>query len=410
MRTFVVYSMIVAASALLPINPFVILLMTGMRSYAAYSLFVDLWLVAIIFFGWLYVSSERTVFGRTVCVLVALTLPALFVGELAYVYVRYVYADQFLGGVADIYQNDPKRVYALRPEASDRHVSVGNFEARYVIDDKGRKKIDQNGKRSRSVHVFGDSFTFGYGVSNEDTWLNIVQDQIGKEYHFYNYGVAGYGIEQMYWQIRTNLQEIDAGDIVILAPVSDDLERSLIGKTFVCGSLIRDRSQGAFPVMKDDEWTWVQREEKCNYFLDTLLANSSFPISFGSLYRKWQRAAHHDALLDNAERIFAEAERLVQRHGATFHLLFLATPGECAKGALDFDLSDLEAPYRSLLPYCPDQPGDADDLRFPFDGHWNKRGNQWAADAFLQEFDQFSSMTKAGGAERPRCGIGPVHG
>jgi hypothetical protein len=327
------------------------------------------------------------------------------------VYVRYVYAGELLGGSADIYRNDPERVYALRPGASDRHVSLGNFDARYVIDDKGRKKIDRNGDGFRSVHVFGDSFTFGYGVSNDETWLNIVHERVGEQYDLYNYGVAGYGIEQMYWQIRKNLQQIEAGDIVILAPVSEDLERSIIGRTYVCGGLIRDRSNGAFPAMKNGEWKWVEREKKCNYLLDTLLASSVFPVSFGSLYRTWRRAAHHDALLDNADRIFAAAERLVRQRGASFHLLFLATPDECSKSVFKFDISNLQTPYRSLLPYCPDRPGDAADLRFPFDGHWNKRGNQWAADAFLEELHQFPPPTsKAGGADRPRRAIGLVHG
>ena len=406
MRNFVLYSLIIAASALVPINPVVIFLLTGLRSYAAYSLFVDFWLVLIIICGWLYLRSERILFGGAVCVLVALTIPALFVGELAYVYLRYVHAGELLGSSADIYRTDPELVYALKPDASERHVSLGNFDVRYVIDEKGRKKIEQNSEGFRAVHVFGNSFAFGYGVSNEDTWLNIVHERVGEQYDFYNYGVAGYSIEQMYWQIRKNREEIQPGDIVIMAPVSEDLERSFIGKTYVCGGLIRDRSEGFFPVLRNGEWTWVPLQEECNYFLDTLLGNSMFPISFGSLYRRWRSTVQHDALLDNAERILAEAERLVRQRGASFHLLFLATPDECEKGAFKFDISGLETPYRSLLRYCPDRPGEAVELRFPFDGHWNQRGNRWAADAFLQELDQFPAPTsEADDADGGRSGV-----
>lgn len=393
MRSLATYSIIVAASALAVINPIVIFLMTGMRSFTAYSFFVDFWLILIIGCGWLFLRSRRRLFGAALSILIILMTPAMLAGEILYVYVRHTYAGQFLGDSIDIYRKDPELVYALKPGASDRHVSLGNFEARYVIDDRGRKKIQPSGDGLPSMHVFGDSFTFGYGVDNQDTWLNIVQSQIGDQYQIYNYGVAGYSLEQMYLSMRRHAAEIQEGDVVIFAPVSTDLERSLVGKTYVCGGVIRDQQAEIFPKLRNGEWVWLELEDECNYYFDTLLANSIFPISFGSLYQAWRKAAHHQAMIDNADRIFAEAERLAVLRGASFHLLFLATPDECAQGAFSFDISDLASPYRSFLPYCPDSAPASLELRFPHDGHWNERGNRWAAEAFLEVLDQLPAPT-----------------
>lgn len=381
MRSFATYVIIIALSAILVVNPVVIYLLTGLRGFAAYVLLFDLWLGLAILGAALYLKRQRRGYlWLSIACLVTLA-PVLAAGEIAYVLLRQQYGDRLLGEIPAIYEPDPWLVYTHLPDVVGQHVSHGNFDVQYVTDDLGRKKIGQSAGARYTLHVFGDSFTFGFGVANSDTWLNLLADQLGGEVNVLNYGVVGYSLEQMFLSLREHLGEVQAGDHVVFAPVAADLERGPAGRWYVCGGLIRAERNEAFPKFEDGEWSLVRLRDECDFLLDTALANSPFPLGFGALYRSLQRRAIERAVIANAERIFAEAERLVGERGARFQVVFLATPEECRSGTFTLALDQLKTPHRSLMPYCPDDPDAAQGLQFPHDGHWNVEGHEWAADA-----------------------------
>ncbi|HEX6144812.1 MAG TPA: hypothetical protein VFZ01_18995 [Geminicoccaceae bacterium] len=385
MRTFALYSIIFAGSSLIVVNPVVIHLVTGLRSLAAYTALVDLWLLLIIVAGGLYLRRPGRLFGVALIGAVATLLPALFAGEVLLVLLRHGYGDRIVGEMPDIFEPDPQLIYTLVPGAEGRHTSLGNFDVAYRIDDQGRKAIPASGKAERSLHVFGDSFTFGYGVGNEDTWLNLVDQRLGPEIDVLNYGVIGYSLEQMLLALERYRDQIEPGDVVLFAPISDDLERSLPGRSYVCGGMIRSEANETFPVLEaDGTWRMARLEEECSFLFDTVLANSPLPVGFGALWRSWRARRGHEAMIDNADRIFAAAEEVAERAGASFHVVFPASPDECANGRLAFDLADLETPLRSFLEACPASREEALALRFPFDGHWNPAGHAWAAATLIE--------------------------
>jgi hypothetical protein len=385
MRTWATYSIIVAGSALLVLNPVAIHLTTGLRSLAAYTAFLDLWLVLIIGAGIVYLRGGRRLFAGLLIGAIATLLPAMFVAEVALVLVRHGYGDRLLGDVPEIFQPDPELIYTLIPGAQDQHTSLGNFDVVYVIDDAGRKAIPSNGDAARHLHVFGDSFTFGFGVANEDTWPNLLDDRLGDDVDVLNYGVIGYSLEQMLLSLERNRERVAPGDLVLFTPMSDDLARSLAGRAYVCGGQIRSEGNEMFPVLEENGgWRMADLADECSFLFDTVLANSPLPIGFGALYRTWRSEGNHQQMIDNAERIFARAEAVAEERGASFELVFIATPDECAAGRLAFDLSALERSWTSLLPACPAGRDEAQALRFPFDGHWNPKGHAWAAEAVFE--------------------------
>lgn len=385
MRTFALYSVILAASTLIVVNPVVIHLVTGLRSLAAYTAVLDLWLVLIILAGGLYLRRPRPLFSGLLIGALATLLPALFAGEVALVLLRHGYGDRILGEVPGIFRPDPELVYTLTPGAEGRHTSLGNFDVTYVIDDQGRKAIPRSDRAERRLHVFGDSFTFGFGVANEDTWLNLVDRELGPEIDVLNYGVIGYSLEQMLLALARYRDQIEPGDMVLFTPLSDDLERGLPGRSYVCGGLIRSEGNETFPLLEaDGTWRQARLEDECSFLFDSVLANSPLPVGFGALWRSWRTGSGHQAMIDNADRIFAAAETIARQEGASFHVVFLASPDECANGRLAFDLADLETPWHSFLEACPEHREEALELRFPFDGHWNAAGHAWAAATLLE--------------------------
>ena len=106
-------------------------------------------------------------------------------------------------------------------------------------------------------------------------------------------------------------------------------------------------------------------------------------------------------MIANADAIFDLAERLVAARGAELLLVFLATPEECARGALDIDLTPLVTPHRTLLPFCPPTE-EAAALRFPHNGHYDPRGHAWAAEAVGQIMAELPAWPKDSGTPTAR--------
>lgn len=80
---------------------------------------------------------------------------------------------------------------------------------------------------TRRVLLFGDSFTFGDEVSDEETWAARLAELLpGIEVA--NFGTNGYGHDQMWLTLREEGLRA-APDAVVLCSVSDDLHRNLLG-------------------------------------------------------------------------------------------------------------------------------------------------------------------------------------
>lgn len=83
-------------------------------------------------------------------------------------------------------------------------------------------------KPANTIRILGlgDSFTFGWGVSPEETFLKLLEgslsQRIGKPVETINTGVPGWGLNQYYLYLR-NLGVTYAPDLIVLAYFTDDL-------------------------------------------------------------------------------------------------------------------------------------------------------------------------------------------
>jgi hypothetical protein len=73
----------------------------------------------------------------------------------------------------------------------------------------------------------GDSFTLGYGVSNDDSWCDALT-RIESRFQTVNLGQGGYGIDQSYLLFLRDGTKLDA-DLHILAFIDDDFQRMTAG-------------------------------------------------------------------------------------------------------------------------------------------------------------------------------------
>jgi hypothetical protein len=104
-------------------------------------------------------------------------------------------------------------------------------------------EVLRNGLGDCRVALVGDSFTFGDGVRFEDSWAYRLEQLLPKGCRVLNFGVGGYGIDQMYLRYKRNVTSWKP-NLVILSFIDPDLHRTMSSYGF----LIVDQS--AFPFMK----------------------------------------------------------------------------------------------------------------------------------------------------------------
>ncbi len=77
------------------------------------------------------------------------------------------------------------------------------YYANYETDSFHRRKVNGNSKKDNNhLILFGCSYTFGDGIDNKNTFAQILKDSLKSEYSVYNYGVPGYGTQQMLTTIQ----------------------------------------------------------------------------------------------------------------------------------------------------------------------------------------------------------------
>jgi hypothetical protein len=189
-----------------------------------------------------------------------------------------------------------------------------------------------------------------------------------------------YGLEQMFFALRRELDAVEPGDTVVFAPQSEALERNFILRIQACHvAMDRTTPVGKLPIWREEGFDFVRPIDECG--LAEIILASTPELPLGRFYRDRRYRTQTDALLESADRVFAQAARLVQERGARFLLVFPVSGDQCASGKFGIDLRRLSTPFVTFLPFCPKNPEAVAGLRYPTDGRWTPEGNLWAARA-----------------------------
>jgi hypothetical protein len=130
-----------------------------------------------------------------------------------------------LSYVFDVYH--PVRGWALAPNLKDLRVFGDRTLNSTSKGTRGRDEHDYARTPGRArILIFGDSFTFGEEVSDEDTYVAALEQMLpGTE--VINCGVHGYGHDQMLLYLEEEGLRYRP-DVVILGFVAYDMERNLL--------------------------------------------------------------------------------------------------------------------------------------------------------------------------------------
>jgi len=90
----------------------------------------------------------------------------------------------------------------------------GNYTFRVTIDSGGYRVVSSARKSgNKKLLIFGDSFTLGSGLNDDEVYPKLLQDSLS-DFWVKNYAIPGYGVANVYTQITTMFLP-DSGDLCI---------------------------------------------------------------------------------------------------------------------------------------------------------------------------------------------------
>ena len=283
--------------------------------------------------------------------------------------------------IRGVHVADDRLGWAPEKSGAGIHRSLGNFDVHYGIDERGFRRVANRGEPVRRIFVFGDSFTFGHGVADDETWTSVMASRLLRPgEHVVNAGVMGYGVTQMLQRLADLEPEIAPGDLVIFAPTSDDFVRTYRWFTYPSRHLLR-RSKGEvtfFPDLRDGRLETVRLDTPWNR-AKALLVHAKLT---GRAFERIFHALEGVDVLGDARATIAAAREIAARRSARFALVLLPYPDECVQRRYAVDVSALE-PIEVMAAF-PSTPDDTAQIRFPGDPHWSPVGHEIAARAVVR--------------------------
>jgi len=117
------------------------------------------------------------------------------------------------------------------------NIFYNQFDIKYNINKQGYRSnfdfCDKNFPNKKKMMLLGDSFLFGWYLEYPHTLAGQLEF-LDNDSRFFNFGIPGYGIDQMFMTFRKYYKLINP-DVIILIYIDDDIPRILESYRFVEG-------------------------------------------------------------------------------------------------------------------------------------------------------------------------------
>ena len=244
--------------------------------------------------------------------------------------------------------------------------AVGYTDNRIEYRDKPFH-IDEEGRRvtpaaalvrdpTRVIHVFGDSQTFGQGLSDDEAWPNLLQRGLiaagYRDVQVENLGIPGINVDQYYMRLKAILPRLRAGDLVLvglswndlMTPQNPSLVAQAVGGYLVTAPAGAAKAGGAGPPAPPPGTTWRLRLYRATgiavpHFRDVgqfaldISRNSALLSLVAShlrtLYYRWRsdnnayRPLAESGVPESNFKLLAGMQRRARAAGAGFAVIFL---------------------------------------------------------------------------------------
>lgn len=277
------------------------------------------------------------------------------------------------------------------------------FDAQVSANQEGFRALESPVKpnsNAKKSFFLGDSFTWGWGVSNGQVFTDVLQTDLGADYRLKNYGVNAYGNVQEFLLLERILKAGNVPDSVYVMlnsnDFSDNLDRRHLSRPYY------EVLQGT-PTLKnipveDPIGGWVKTLRRQSYLLTFL----SYWINYYQATRdhetlqaevldqkkaKKSQASVSDNSYAVMRHVLQDFKSLCAEHDIDLHVVYTpslrdftdATPYGRAVGHIS---ASLDISFIDLSQVFAPSPAQ---YYFSEDEHWNGRGHARAAQALIDQ-------------------------
>lgn len=287
---------------------------------------------------------------------------------------------------AKFWTHDPLLGWAHVPNTSGRF-NHPDFSVSVSHNSEGLRDKEHTGQSpgAKRLLVLGDSFTWGFGVEQEQRFTSLLDDA-HTDWEVINAGVSGYSTDQQYLYLRERGIRYRP-DAVLILLFRDDLYGNTQDELFLYNKP-RFRLEGDVliePVLPVKENTLAQRFERWvlqRTYLGKIIYQAFAAV--GHLLRSqdseesapaWSAVNLPEGSVNLTNRLLRETSRFCREHGAQ---LVVATAGLSPEVAAS--LQDAADTHGYRLFSLDDALSKATrPVTFPRDAHWNPWGHEVVA-------------------------------
>lgn len=129
----------------------------------------------------------------------------------------------------ELVRHDPELGWKLTPNWTGLHRTF-DFEVRYTVNEAGWRADSPlpSQRDDKLIAVVGDSFTFGLGVNDDDTFVHLLNRRLKRAITFVNFSVPGYSTDQEALLIEREVLKSKPDIILLSVYVANDLFDNLL--------------------------------------------------------------------------------------------------------------------------------------------------------------------------------------
>jgi lysophospholipase L1-like esterase len=299
-------------------------------------------------------------------------------------------SQEFIQGfvLQDMYVSDERSGYRLAPEFSGR-IERGAAVTEFSTNSLGMRGPEPGPKAAARVLALGDSYTFGWGVSQGEEWIRVAADEVNRTLgrdavEGWNGGVNGYGTEGAIGALERVAPALQP-DVVLLGFFANDFTDNLLGTGVyeVRDGYLFDRFSHDFL-----QESLLARESHLYRLLGVAWETARLKYLGGvptARAVKQFSTAEFERGRDRSEQLILQLRDAAHAAGATFGVVWLPADVYAVSGSrprdipLRFELQRrIDAagiPGLDLLPVALAETRIAG-LYLPNDGHLSVRGNR----------------------------------
>ena len=306
-------------------------------------------------------------------------------------------------GGRGVYVKDEELEYKMKPNFKGTYTGA-EFAVEFSTNPQGFRSSEFNINDSNIILMLGDSITMGHGVEKNETVSYILQNEL-ENYKIYNLGVSGYSLVQFEKQLEQMLPLYKPNLTIVNLYLGNDIQES-------CGLLVRKIDEFGY---RDDNIVDPDMPllQKGTIKIKLVLAKSKAIVFF---YTKWRQlyqksTGKHSTLLmfeptDSpikeecygiTKDYLNEIKYSTEYYNTTLVVVFIPAYYQVQKEKIEaltkkYNI-DLYLLNKKMHAICEELNLDCLDLTqtfieldaknqvyFPIDGHWNKRGHLFAGE------------------------------